>query len=224
MYDNNINAMTDSIKTYYDKKLDKIVSKKTSLLIKNVKDLQQYNENMYKEFESMKNLIIGIQSEVSVNLPKLIGEISSTIQDPNDSTKFDIPFEFNYSDDGLNQILIGKSKIQINNNYPNILNSSLDINKFDIKLRYALTETENQYIINAFSPSSLVKFNELDGALMIDKVLPKATKINPWGFGPYIGFGLGLGYDIINNNNSIGIGFQFGIGITYNIFSGINNK
>lgn len=215
IYENNLIAMNDSITTHYDKKLNKIVSEKTSLLIKNVNDLQNYNKEMYNEFKNIKNMVAGIQSQVKVNLPNLISTIKKSIQDPNDSTKFNIPFEFNYIDEGLTQKLIGYTKIDINNNYPTILTSILDSNYFNLKLRYVLTETDNKYIVKAFSPSSLVQFNELDGAMMIDKISPSKTSYNKFAFGPYVGLGL--------NTNLVGgdyrLGWSVGFAATYNIFN-----
>lgn len=219
IYENNIEAMNDSLVEYYDKKMDRMITKKTSMIIKNVKDLQKYNKEMYEDFKYIENLISGIKSDVSINIPTLIGESSTPVQDENDTTKFNIPFSFNYSDDGLTQTLDGYSRIQINNNFPFILGSTLETNKFNIKLRYALTEDDNKYIVKAFSPSPLVKFDELDGALTIDKVMPE-TSNNNWAFGPYIGFGV--------NTNIVGEDFRFGwsagASVTYNIFSKTKRK
>jgi len=212
MYENNLIAMNDSITAYYDKELDRMVSEKTSLLVKSVDDLKKYNEDMYEEFKTMKNMIAGIQSDVNVIVPELRSEIRKVKQDPNDSTKFDIPFEFNFGDEGLTQKIEGFSKISVRDNYPSILYSQLDTNRFNIKLRYALTEDDNTYTVKAFSPSPLVKFTELDGAMTIDKVVPDSktvpTRIT---LGPYVGVGFNKYGDEWKPGVSVGVsvGYNF---------------
>lgn len=210
MYQNNIKAINDSITTYYDKELDRMVSEKTSLLIKNVEDLKKYNEDMYEDFKSIKNMVAGIKSDVSVNLPKLIDKNNQAKQDPDDTSKFTIPFDFSYSDKGLLQKIYGESKIQIKNNFPNILYTSLDTNKFKIKLKYALTEKNNKYVVKAISDSKLVEFTEINGAFTIDKT--KEVVKNGWVFGPYIG--IGLNTDLKGQNSRIG--WSGGVSATYN--------
>jgi hypothetical protein len=220
IYENNIIAMHDSLKTYYDKELDRMVTEKTSLLISSVEDLQKYNKEMYAEFKSLKNMVAGIKSEVSVIIPTLTSEINKPSQDPNDSTRFNIPWSFYYSDPGLTQTLIGNTNIKVINNKPLDIRSTLDTNRFDIKLNYALTEDDNKYTVKAFSPSPLVRFTELDGAFTIDKVIPEAKKNNPWGFGPYAGIG-------VNSNikgENLQFGYSFGVALTYNFFEGVNGK
>lgn len=222
IYENNIIAMHDSLKTYYDKELDRMVTEKTAFLIKSVDDLQKYNKEMYEEFKSMKNVVAGIQSDVSVIIPTLTSEIHSATQDPNDSTRFDIPWSFYYSDTGLKQTIIGKSNIKIINNKPLDIRSTLDTNMFDIKLNYALTEEDDKYIVRANSPSKLVKFTELNGAMTIDKIIPEAKKNCPWGLGPYAG--IGVNRNLSGESEKLQIGYSFGLAVTYNFLEGVDGK
>ncbi len=220
MYENNIEAMNDTLKTKFDKDLNRMVSEKTSYLVKSVDDLKKYNEDLYNEFKNVKNMVAGIKSDVRVILPKLNDAIGSINQDPNDTNKYSIPWDFKFSDEGLNQTLLGRSNFGLNNGKPYFINSKLDSNSFDIKLRYAITEDDNKYTIKAFSPSPLVQFTEMDGALSIDKVVPEATKANRWSFGPTIG--IGLNTDLKGGGSRLG--WNIGVGVTYNFFSKTNGK
>lgn len=216
MYENNLTAQNDSIRTYYDKKIGMMISEKTSYLVKSVDDLKKYNEDMYNDFKNMKNMVAGIQSTVGVIVPKLTSEINKIKQDPNDSNKYTIPWQFTYSDAGLNQNLIGYSNFTLDNQCkPYGINSTLDTNIFNIKLRYAVTEEKGKYLIKAFSPSNLVKFTELDGALTLDKMIPDVTTPNKWAFGPYVG--IGLNTDMTGQNSRFG--WSIGFSATYNIFA-----
>lgn len=220
IYENNIYAMNDTLKTKYDKDLDRMVTEKTSFLVKSVDDLKLYNEEMYNEFKNVKNMVAGIKSDVRVILPALNDAIGNINQDPADSNKFSMPWEFKFSDPGLTQNLIGKSNFGLNNCKPYFINSNLDSNSFNIKLRYAITEDADKYTVKAFSPSPLVTFTEMDGALSIDKIVPEATKSNRFSFGPTIG--IGLNTDITGKDSRIG--WTIGVGATYNIFGKTNGK
>lgn len=222
MYENNLIAMKDSLRTYYDKELDRMVTEKTSYLIKNIEDMKKYNEKLYNEFKNIKGLVAGIQSNINVIVPTLVSELNNIFVDPKDSNKYTIPWNFNYRDEGFTQTLYGRTQFKID---PLIckatpLQSILDTNYFNISVRYALTEEKSRYIVKAFSPSKLVKFTELDGALVIDKVIPDAKTYNNWSFGPYVGFGLNT--DIKGENSRFG--WSVGLSLSYNIFAKTSNK
>jgi len=221
MYENNLVAMNDSLTTHYDKELDKQVTEKTAYLVKSMDDMKKYNEDFYNEFKGLKNMVGGIKSDVSIIIPTLTDAIGSINQDPNDSNKYSIPWEFNYSDEGLTQSLVGRSKFGLNTNHkPFFIGSVLDTNKFNVKVRYALTETDDKYVVKAFSPSKLVNFTDLDGALSIDKVVPEATTPSRWVLAPYIG--VGLNTDMTGKDSRYG--FSAGLALSYRVFVKTQNK
>lgn len=213
LYENNIKAATDSLKTYYDKKLDAMVTEKTSYMLSEISDLKKYDEKLYNEFKGVKNMVAGIKSDVNIIIPTLI-DINNNLPkpDPGDSTKFTLPFAFNYKDEGLTQNLIGNTHFRILNNKPQIpITSTLTTNTFDIKLKYNIKKDEKgRSVVQATSPSKLVQFTELDGAL----ILPKTPQASRFAFGPYVGFGLNT--DIVGQGARFG--WSVGIGGTYNIF------
>lgn len=217
-YDNNIKAMGDSLTVVYDKKLDQLITQKTSYLVQSVEDLKQYNKRLYDEFKDVKNIVTGISSDVKVIVPSIKDELGRVISDPKDTTKFTLPWSFPYSDKGLSQTLIGNTQFNVKQNKPISPISTLDVNEFSIKLKYDVSEQNNQYVVHASSPSKLVKFTELDGALFLNKGIdPK--KVNPWSIGPYIGYG--YYNDLVGGKP--GFGLNMGVAVSYNIFAGFNS-
>lgn len=215
IYQNNLRASQDSIKRYYDKKLEIFVNEKISYVVNDIKDLKNTNKQLYNDFKHVDKLITGIKSDIKVIIPTIVNEINDIKQDPNDSNKFTIPFNFKYSDNGLSQTISGNTMFRILNNKPQIpILSTLTENTFNVKLKYTYEEKDNKYFIKATSPSNLVQFTELDGVLILDKVNNKTTKSNRFVFGTSLNFGL--------NTNIIGLeprlGWSIGVGGTYNIF------
>ncbi len=215
----NLQANSDSLKTYFDIKLKQAVSEKTSYIVRSIEDLAGYNKKLYDEINSVKGSVAGIQSSVATIIPSVVSAISKPIIDPNDSTKRLIPWNFNYNDPGLTQTLIGRTQFRlVGDRIMSPIISTLDTNKFVIKLNYNFVDKDGKYIVRASSPSPLVRFTELDGALILNKLPnPVPVKQNPWSFGPQVNFGL-------NTDVKLGeprFGWSIGVGIGYNIFSGV---
>jgi len=216
---NNREALMDTISNRVDKKVNKSIGEKMGYVVTSVGDLQNYNKNLYSEFKSMGNTVSGIQSQLSINLPTIISAVSKPITDPKDSTKMLIPWNFSHSDPGLNQVLVGKTQFRLlNNRILSPIISTLDTNKISISLNYGFIEKDGKYIVQANSPSKLISFTELNGALVLDK-FPQTTVTNqnPWSFGPYMG--VGLNTDLTGQNSRFG--WSIGIGASYNFFSKI---
>jgi len=216
---NNREALMDTISNRVDKKVNKSIGEKMGYVVTSVGDLQNYNKNLYSEFKSMGNTVSGIQSQLSINLPTIISAVSKPITDPKDSTKMLIPWNFSHSDPGLSQVLVGKTQFRLlNNRILSPIISTLDTNKISISLNYGFIEKDGKYIVQANSPSKLISFTELNGALVLDK-FPQTTVTNqnPWSFGPYMG--VGLNTDLTGQNSRFG--WSIGIGASYNFFSKI---
>ena len=134
---NNLKALGDTLTSRFDKKVGAIVTEKTSYLVKSVDDLKSYNESFYNDLKNIKGTVAGIQSSVGVIIPSLTAEIQKAKQDPKDSTKFIIPWNFNYKDSGLIQTLVGNTYLKIDKNKPTQpMYSKLDTNSFNIRLKY----------------------------------------------------------------------------------------
>ena len=214
MNEQNLKALTDSINVYFDKKLGLVVSEKMSFVVDNLEDLKKYNKELYDEVIKLKGTVAAIHSDVKIIIPELSSQINHIAQD-SDST-FTIPWAFNFNDEGLNQSLIGNSRFGLSNNKPFIIGSKLTTNEMDIKLRYNIVETDKTYKVVAYSPSTLVKFTELESVLLEKNfnVIPSTTT-KRFFFGPYAGFG--MNYNPFALENKYSAGFQIGFGIGYNL-------
>lgn len=218
-YKNNIKAQGDSLKAYFDKRLNAVVTEKTSYIVNSVNDLKDYDKALYNDMKSVKGSVAGIQSTVNGIIPAIRKEIREALQDSIDSTKFTIPWDFPYSDEGLTQTLVGKTTFKVLDNKPaSPMFSELTKNEFSIKLKYNISEKDNKYVVKAYSPSKIVTFSDLDAVIILDK-LPKQEpkKQTPWSFGPQVGFGMNT--DIKGSNGRFG--WYVGVGGSYNIFSGV---
>jgi len=214
---NNREALMDTISNRVDAKLNKSIGERLGYVVGSLGDLQNYNKSFYTEMKSMGNTVAGIQSQLSVNLPSIISAVSRSTTDPKDSTKMLIPWNFNYSDPGLTEILAGKTQFRlINNKILSPIISTLDTNIFKIKINYGFIEKDGKYIVQANTPSKLIVFDELNGALILDKMPQSAVTVSsPWSFGPYLG--LGLNTDLTGQNSRFG--WSLGVGVSYNFFS-----
>lgn len=221
MYEQNINALGDTLTNRFDKKIKAIVSENTSYLVNKITELEKYDKDMYIQLKNIKGSFIGINSKIDIIIPTLISELNNFKQDPTDSTKFTIPWTFPYEDEGFKQVLYGNTSFRIFDNKPaEPIKSIVDTNKINVNLKYNFVEKNNKYVVNAYSLSPIVKFTELNGALVLDKLPSKPTKQNPWSFGPYLG--VGLNTDLVGGSPRFG--WSMGFGGSYNIFAKIKSN
>lgn len=215
MYENNITAMSDSLKVSFNKELNTKVTSRIIYLVDKIDELEKYNSDLYNEMSKIKGTVFGIKNDVSLIIPELKGDIEEAIQNPNDTTMYSLPFHFNNYDEGYSQSLSGSTSLRIIDNKPTLpMYTTLHENRLDIKLRYNVVNRDGKYIVNAYSPSSLINFTDMEGVLVLDKAptTPQKNK-SPWGVGIQSGFGL-------NTNINLGEprwGWSIGLGITYTI-------
>ena len=215
MYENNITAMNDSLKVSFNKELNTKVTSRVIYLVDKIDELEKYNSVLYNEMSKIKGIVFGIKNDVSLIIPELKSDIEGVIQNPDDTTMYSLPFHFNNHDDGYSQTLRCSTNLRITDNKPSLpMYTTLDENKINIKFRYNVVNKDGKYVINAYSPSKLITFTDMEGVLVLDKA-PSMLKKNksPWGVGIQSGFGL-------NTNINLGEprwGWNIGLGITYTI-------
>ena len=215
MYENNIGAMNDSLRIVFNEDLNTNVTNKIIYLVDKIDELEKYNTSLYNEISKIKGTVFGIRNDVSLIVPELKGDVDEAIQNTDDTTMYSLPFHFNNYDDGYSQLLSGSTSLRIIDNKPTLpMYTTLSENMINIKLRYNVVNKDGKYIINAYSPSKLITFTDMEGVLVLDKT-PNLLKKNksPWGVGIQSGFGL-------NTNINLGEprwGWNIGLGITYKI-------
>jgi hypothetical protein len=218
IYNNNMKALTDSIMTSYNKKLEQYISVKTSFIFDDLKDLKQLNNDLYLKMKAIDNSIGIIDSRVSI-LGPLIISIGDSLK-MKDSNNYEIGWNFNYEEKGFKQTLSGNSPFKLKNNIVTPGKSYLTKNEFEVGITYGFKDLGDRFEVFATSPSSRVKFLELEGALKIDKQLPQPKKVNRLVFGPNVGIGVNSGL----NANDLRLGWNVGFSLTYNILPTGGNR
>lgn len=188
--DNNIIALTDSVK-YYKGKYGNEVAKKT-MVEADCKNLQNINDSLYRMIQSMQvkkpDIVIGGSTSIdngkhdTIYIPT-VTEITSK----NIYRKFDFSNQYR--------------ELTGNVNYTNDT-LGLHIEKDRIQFKYALAVKDN--VVYMTSDNPYVKFNSITGL-----TIPKQKKEKKFGIGP----------SIFSGYSNKGFVYGVGIGLQYNLIS-----
>lgn len=204
---NNIEALTDSVKTYQTK-YGNSVSEKKALILERDK-FAKYLELSKTEIEALKkdnkHLEFLVKTGSTIKMDTLV--MLDTIYLDNDSIT---TIDFRYNDTYTK--LYGTTKLK-----NNISRTTINELSIDAPLVLGFTD-DNRVLVTSDNPN--VFFSTIDGAAVENKVKPKR-----WGIGPYIGVGIGAGGAIgpdANGNikviNGFSYGFTVGIALHYDLF------
>lgn len=198
--DNNIIALTDSVK-YYKGKYGNEVAKKT-MIETDCKNLQNINDSLYRMIQSMQvkkpDMVIGGSTSIDNGKHDTVWVLSASTADVSatgvtEITSKNIYRKFDFS----NQY----RELTGNVNYTNDT-LGLHIEKDRIQFKYALAVKDNAVYMTSDNP--YVKFNSITGL-----TIPKQKKEKKFGIGPSVfggysnkgfvyGVGIGLQYNFIN--------------------------
>lgn len=188
--DNNIIALTDSVK-YYKGKYGNEVAKKT-MVEADYKNLQNINDSLYRMIQSMQvkkpDIVIGGSTSIdngkhdTIYIPT-VTEITSK----NIYRKFDFSNQYR--------------ELTGNVSYTNDT-LGLHIEKDRIQFKYALAVKDNTVYMTSDNP--YVKFNSITGL-----TIPKQKKEKKFGIGP----------SVFSGYSNKGFVYGVGIGLQYNLIS-----
>ncbi len=216
MYNQNFNAMKDSISMEFDKKLNAYIFEKDNYIVNELKDLKKYNKDLEKKLEKVKGEVIAaIDTKVTGTITDL-ATTNNLVTVDKKTGLYGLQFDSEYKDSGFENSIQGTSRFYANRDIENnkwVLQPDSTI--FDnietkINITYGFRELDDKYEVFAVSPSPKITINEMDGVLVLDKCPKKPVPPKRWGFGPYIGAGL-------NVSNDPSFGFSIGVGLTYDI-------
>ena len=177
-YENNIKALTDSIK-YYKSKSGDMVGEKQGFVLEKIKELRQLNEDLYNEVQDMKNLVkpndVTSATQFSGEIVNVLHDTTYVVQYDTIKNGFNHNFAFNdewrdlegnvnYADESLSMAI------------------TKDVTRFDYTV---VTDKDNKVYIKSKNP--YVKFDEFTGFTIPSKT-QKRTK--HFGVGPEIGVGV----------------------------------
>lgn len=198
--DNNIIALTDSVK-YYKGKYGNEVAKKT-MVEADYKNLQNINDSLYRMIQSMQvkkpDIVIGGSTSIDNGKHDTVWVLSASTADVSatgvtEITSKNIYRKFDFSNQYRE--LIG------NVNYTNDT-LGLHIEKDRIQFKYALAVKDN--VVYMTSDNPYVKFNSITGL-----TIPKQKKEKKFGIGP----------SIFSGYSNKGFVYGVGIGLQYNLIS-----
>ena len=219
-YDQNIAALTDSIRSYKSKNGSLIYEK--AALIAEKGSLEKLNSELASEVEYLKdNPIVIIKYKTQIIRDTIEIPINPSTPGKWDNGLFTQNFNWNLNqdyDNGNYRKLSGEFNVNVDTNYQ-LSTSALKLNTDELGIGFTTGLTENEEgLLEIFVRSDYPGFKptSLDGALIDpkkSKVLQKYFPPKRWGLGVYGGYGF---YGDLQNN-TFGHGVQLGVGIQYNL-------
>lgn len=204
--ENNVVALTDSIRSYKLKNGDLITTKQALILEKD--ELEKYLEITNKEkkdIEKKLNSALSYIAEVKTNIKLDTIRLTDSVFVENNITNI----RFSYKDNWVN--IDGLTKFE------NIYNTNTTLNNLDMNVPLTVGFTDNNQFF-ATSSNPYISITNIDGA----KILSKNNKPKKWGFGPMASFGVGYGWGTDfkggNCNGGLIVGFTVGVSLHYDIF------
>ena len=189
VYNNNINALVDSI-SYYKTKTGEIIASK-SILEGDIDLLKKTNSELANELSLMKvknpEQAVKIYTEYINNPSDTVWVIDSI-----NITPVNIRKQFNFTDDWRSL----QGDVYLNNN-----ELGLTINKDEVYANYTLAIKDNKVYVTSNNP--YIKISDIQG---ITIPTPKTKHF-------YVGPSINFGYDPIQNKPSFNIGISIGYGL-----------
>lgn len=221
VYEQNIAALTDSLRVYKTKN-GELVYEKSSLLT-STKELKQLNNELAEEVKYLKDnpiVIIKWKTKIvhdTVYLPVVVGEAYWN----EDSTIKTVPFTWKYDTvyiENNYRKLAGQYLVQVDT-LLNVVTKSFIISTDEIGMSFTtgLTESKDGNLeIFIKTPYPGFKPVDVDGALIDPRESDVIKKFFPpkrWSIGPYIGYG--FYFDPVKGK--AGSGINAGISVSYGI-------
>lgn len=217
----NISALTDSIKTVVKKNGDLEVS--IDGYVATAKELKDFNERLSEQVKQQKGKVITLNNIVfrlkqdSTDLANALDDLKAKYGDPekvNDST-YNFPWTLPYVYDSTNyDIFTGKTQVGLRGQYdPNKIilthNKTWGVNReSQVGLTWGQKYVDGKLKVYATTSHPGFKAKLLEGVYV--DYPEKQHWLTGFGVGPQFG----VGYDFLNNQPA----FTIGIGIQYNIF------
>jgi hypothetical protein len=164
----NDQAMIDSIRVVFNKKLDAWEYSKDNYLLTKIEDLEKYNKQLSKELEKVKGDVISvINSKVQGNLGGISTSNDGLVILDAKNKHYGLIFKNHYKDSTFEQNLEGMSKFYL---IPNEKDKTwnvkpdatiFDVNNMTLDITYGFRENNDKYEVFAISKSDKIKINDL---------------------------------------------------------------
>lgn len=202
----------DSAYVYKNKYDEEYAAKNTYIL--QAEQLQKYNDELYKEYKSLKDNPVVITKTV------IVTKIDSVNTNTHDVNYKDSTLTWNWSANDSNYYSIcGTSKADLTN--PN--KSLTTINELDIDAQLTLDVIDNgeQLSVIAKTSNPYMCLENMQSVVIDPTTSPTITryyKPKRWGLSIYLGLGANFGWDPVHNNIGFNLGPSAGVAVTYDLF------
>lgn len=197
---------------YYKNKYGEEYNAKNAYILKS-EQLQQYNDELYKEYKSLKD------NPVVITKTKIITKIDTLQTLPYDIQFNDsmIAWKWKANDKDYYK-LNGNSKVDLTNE--NSPQTTIDNLEIDAKLSLNVIDNGQQLAVIAKTDNPYMKLDSMQ-SVIIDPLesptIKNCFKPKRWGLSVYLGLGVNCGYDPINKNVGLNIGPSAGVAVTYDL-------
>jgi hypothetical protein len=180
---NNYDALTGKIKVMTTKNGELEYSK--TILYADKESLKKLNAELSEELEKEKGNVKVI-TKIKTQITYVPVTIPNTVIDYGNGC-YGLSFKSTYRDSGLVSELEGISAFNLTDkNVVNPDSTTISKNSLSVDIVYGVRELDDKIEVFARSKSPLVKFNEMQGAYIMDK--KPEQKAAKWFLGPQIGY------------------------------------
>lgn len=201
----------DSTYFYKNKYNEEYAAKNTYIL--KAEQLQAYNNELYKEYKSLKD------NPIVITKTKVVIKLDTVYADTHDVTHDGDMIAWTWdAKDSTYYKMSGQSIAYLNN----IDSTETIIDNLEMNANLTLDVIDNgeQLSVIAKTDNPYMQLGDMQSVIidpMNSPTLKNYYKPKRWGLSLYLGGGLNIGYDLINKGVGINAGGSIGIAITYDL-------
>lgn len=200
----------DSAYIYKNKYNEEYAAKNTYILKAN--QLQEYNDELYKEYKSLKD------NPIVITKTKIITKLDTVYTNTHDVNHDGNMITWGWdAKDSTYYKMSGQSIAYLNN----IDSSETIVNNLEMNANLTLDVIDNgkQLSVIAKTDNPYMQLGDMQSVVidpMNSPTLKNYYKPKRWGLSLYLGAGLNVGYDLINKGIGVTAGGSVGVAVTYN--------
>lgn len=201
----------DSTYFYKNKYNEEYAAKNTYIL--KAEQLQAYNNELYKEYKSLKD------NPIVITKTKVVTKLDTVYTDTHDVTHDGDMIAWTWdAKDSTYYKMSGQSIAYLNN----IDSTETIIDNLEMNANLTLDVIDNgeQLSVIAKTDNPYMQLGDMQSVIidpMNSPTFKNYYKPKRWGLSLYLGGGLNIGYDLINKGVGINAGGSIGIAITYDL-------
>ena len=197
---------------YYKNKYGEEYNAKNTYILK-AEQLQQYNNELYEEYKSLKD------NPIVITKTKIVTKIDSVPTVPYDIQFGDSLIAWNWvAQDSDYYKVDGTSSVDLTDE--DSPKTTINCMEVDSKLTLNVIDNGEQLAVIAKTDNPYMKLDSMQSVVIDPTTSPtikRYFKPKRWGLSVYLGVGINCGWDPINNNVGLNIGPSAGVAVTYDL-------